>query len=98
MNNLKELKERKAFLKKEIAGEEAAVKRRTHWIQENKSLLLWEWIRPKKGLLADLLQPIVPALLQQAGEGFAQKLGKGIYEKYLSPLMASFFSKEEKKP
>lgn len=93
INNLASLANRKAEIKARLAEEEKEVKSRLEWISNNKSLLIWEWIRPKQGFMADVLQAIVPPMMKNAGNEFASKMGKALYEKYLEPIISGIFGK-----
>lgn len=95
IHNLSTLQARKAAVKAEIAQEQFYFEHRLNWLKDHKTLLLWEWLRPKKGWFADFLQPIVPVFIATAGAGFWSKIGTTFYEQYLKPWLDKLFTTEQ---
>jgi hypothetical protein len=95
VNNLTELAQRKAEIRTQLTKEQEGVKSRLEWISNNKSILIWEWVRPKQGFMADILQAVVPPMMKNAGNEFASKMGKALYEKYLEPIVSGIFGKRK---
>ena len=93
VNNLSDLANHKAEIRSQLTLEQEGVKSRLDWISKNKSLLIWEWVRPKQGFMADILQAVVPPMMKNAGNEFASKMGKALYEKYLEPIVSGIFGK-----